>query len=248
MDCYNIYFSATNNSKKVVNEFSNRFNIIKEYNLADKLSIDIKFKEEDITVFGVPSFGGRVPNIALDRLKDIDGNNSLAVLIVTYGNRDYEDTLIELFDFLKERHFRIIALISFVCRHSIINEFARFRPNTKDLNELDYFSQKVIAKIRNNNFSEPSVPGKRPYKELKVAKLEILVNDNCNKCNYCETICLTNAIISYKNIDKNKCISCMRCVNACPNNARYVETKVKENLKNKIKDDCLIEKENELFI
>lgn len=36
------------------------------------------FTENDICVIGVPSYGGRVPSIALERMKAYKGNNTKA--------------------------------------------------------------------------------------------------------------------------------------------------------------------------
>ena len=56
------------------------------------------FKSGDICFIAVPSFGGRVPQEAAKRLGMMKGNQARAVLVCVYGNRAYEDTLIELKD------------------------------------------------------------------------------------------------------------------------------------------------------
>lgn len=217
MNLYEIYFSATNNTKKIVNSFSENFNYSKkfEFNLANRNKLTLKFNDNDIVVVGMPSFGGRVPNIALTDLENLDGNNALTIAIVTYGARAYEDSLIELSDFLKKRNFRVIASIASVCKHSIVNSIASDRPNLKDFEELKKFSKLVKEKIYNNIFNSFNMPGNNSYKELKIAKLNIIVNENCNNCKYCKEVCPTNAISEDLSIDTTKCISCMRCVNAC---------------------------------
>ena len=76
------------------------------------------FSKEDLCIIGVPSFGGRVPAIALERIKALSGNNATAILITVYGNRAYEDTLIELEDTLIEKNFTCQAAIAAVAEHS----------------------------------------------------------------------------------------------------------------------------------
>ena len=55
---------------------------------------------EDTLLVAVPVYGGRVPSVAIDRLKRITGHNTPAILVVVYGNRDYDDALLEMSDIL----------------------------------------------------------------------------------------------------------------------------------------------------
>lgn len=104
------------------------------------------FSEEDLCIIGVPSFGGRVPAIALERIKALSGNNATAILITVYGNRAYEDTLIELEDTLIEKNFTCQAAIAAIAEHSIMHQFATGRPDQNDLTELASFAQKIKEK------------------------------------------------------------------------------------------------------
>lgn len=65
-----------------------------------------KFTEEDVVVFAVPSFGGRVPSTAAERFSRIKGNGAACVLLCVYGNRAYDDTLAEVEDLAKDAVFR----------------------------------------------------------------------------------------------------------------------------------------------
>ena len=49
---------------------------------------------EDTLLVAVPVYGGRVPSVAIDRLKRITGHNTPAILVGVYGNRDYDDALL----------------------------------------------------------------------------------------------------------------------------------------------------------
>lgn len=51
-----------------------------------------------MAVIAVPSYAGRVPAPAVQRLTAMQGNGARAVLVCVYGNRAYEDTLVELED------------------------------------------------------------------------------------------------------------------------------------------------------
>ena len=61
---------------------------------------------EDICVVSVPSYGGRVPASAADRIRRISGHSAMAIAVVVYGNRAYDDTLLELKDLLVDQGFR----------------------------------------------------------------------------------------------------------------------------------------------
>jgi len=67
-----------------------------------------------VAVIAVPSFGGRVPEPAVKRLEEIRGNEALCTAVCVYGNRAYEDTLIELSDAARKSGFRVIAGIAAV--------------------------------------------------------------------------------------------------------------------------------------
>ena len=56
-------------------------------------------KETDVCLVAVPSFGGRVPDLAVQRLRGIT-DKAKTIMVCVYGNRAYEDTLVELQDIL----------------------------------------------------------------------------------------------------------------------------------------------------
>ena len=96
MSVYAIYFSPTRNTEKIVKILAKEFGNYGEIDLSKQSSGENvrAFKEEDICIFGVPSYGGRVPEPALERMKKMKGNQATAILVAVYGNRAYEDTLL----------------------------------------------------------------------------------------------------------------------------------------------------------
>ena len=78
-----------------------------------------------MAVIAVPSYGGRVPGTAAGRLGAIRGNGARAVLVCVYGNRAYEDTLVELQDIAKQAGFRVTAAVAAVAEHSIAGSSRR---------------------------------------------------------------------------------------------------------------------------
>ena len=73
---YNIYFSPTGGTKKVADILAS--------NLGDEFcEVDIcrdienmTLQAEDVCLVSVPSFAGRVPQVAVERLKKISGNGA----------------------------------------------------------------------------------------------------------------------------------------------------------------------------
>lgn len=122
MSTYQIYFSPTGHTKEIVEVVSEVFGNTCEIDLSNTTISNRKdFSENDVCVVGVPSYGGRVPAVALERMSEYRGNGAKAIIIVSYGNRDYDDTLKELQDFVNEKGFSCIAAISAVAEHSIMH-------------------------------------------------------------------------------------------------------------------------------
>ena len=91
-----LYFSPTNTTKTIVNTIASVFtNEITNYDITLDRSIKIdKFKENELLIVGFPVYGGRIPSLVVDVVKNLKANNSLCIPIVVYGNRDYEDSLL----------------------------------------------------------------------------------------------------------------------------------------------------------
>lgn len=56
----------------------------------------VSMTEDDVAVISVPAYAGRIPAVVADRLGMVRGNGARAVLVCVYGNRAFEDTLVEL--------------------------------------------------------------------------------------------------------------------------------------------------------
>ena len=255
MSIYKIIFSPTGGTDKVADIFANVFN--REVNTIDLTDFNnnfnnIELDKDDICIIAVPSYGGRVPDIAVKRLKMIKGNGSRAVLIAVYGNRDYEDTLLELKDTLYSSNFYSIAAVAAVAEHSVMNQIAKGRPDDNDIIELNKYAKQIKDYIETNTISNSvAVPGNKPYKEYNGIPLKPSVNNKvCSKCGLCARKCPVEAISAtapYKT-DKKKCISCMRCIQLCPANARKVNGLLLKVASMKMKKTCAAPKPNELFI
>lgn len=91
---------------------------------------------DDIAFLAVPCYGGRVPALAAQRIAQINGNGAKAVLVCSYGNRAYEDCLVELQDVAEAAGFRAVAAVAAVSDHSIVHRYAQGRPDKDDIARL----------------------------------------------------------------------------------------------------------------
>lgn len=254
MKLFKIYFSPTGGTKKVADLISGQFDFeTTEIDLSNSMEDFLKFtfSEKDICIIAVPSFGGRVPMAAMSNIKKLKGNGSKIILVATYGNRAYEDVLLELKDTLTTLGFFCIAAIASVTEHSIMHQFATGRPDLQDKEELIKFSDEIKEVLKHGEVTKDlCVPGNNPYKEYKVIPLVPQVRQECKKCGLCATKCPVDAI-SKDNpmlVDKEKCISCMRCVAICPSKSRSVNEESLLAISKKLEKACSERKMNELFL
>lgn len=113
MSVYSIYFSPTNSTKEIANLVANEVGSYQEIDLSKKEDmVDQVFDADDVCVIGIPSYGGRVPGIALERMNKFKGNHAKAILVVLYGNRAFEDTLKELADDLSKVNSFMVKVAS----------------------------------------------------------------------------------------------------------------------------------------
>lgn len=253
MSVFQIVFSPTGGTQKVADTITLKWDKpARKIDLSDPKTdfAAISLEKEDIAVIAVPSFGGRVPALAVERLEKIHGNGAKCVAVCVYGNRAYEDTLIELNDAAAKSGFQVIAGIAAIAEHSIMHQYATGRPDEEDRTQLQGFAEKILEKISNADMSAPQIPGNRPYKKAGGAGLVPKADHKCNACGLCAEKCPAQAISreNPRETDGKKCISCMRCISVCPQSARKVNSAMVSVAAMAIKKACSEKKSNELFL
>lgn len=244
MNTVEIIFSPTGGTEKVARIIGRQWSeSTTKINLSDPKTdfSGCAINKGDRVLIAMPSFGGRAPAVAIERLRKIAGNGAKCTLVCVYGNRAYEDTLAEMEDAAKECGFQVVAAVAAVAQHSIIPQYAANRPDASDEKQLAEFAQQIADKTE----SAASVPGNRPYKKAGGAGLVPKPSKDCVKCGVCSKNCSVQAIDPVKFTADS---ACMRCVKQCPHNARKVNGAMVSVAALAIKRACSVRKENELFL
>lgn len=174
----------------------------------------------------VPVYGGRVPAIAIERLSALQSQGGPAIAVVVYGNRAYEDALLELKNALTNSGFRVVAAAAFIAEHSVARCIATGRPHAQDKQTAAEFATAVDAKLTRPVTEQACVPvpGNEEMKPLPKMPATPMVTDACGGCGRCARECPMGAIPAEnpRTTDATLCILCMRCVSICPRQARIL--------------------------
>lgn len=222
-----IYFSPSGTTKKVAEKISGGFEGNREYHdiLAHRIEKKLNVAEDGLLILAMPVFGGRIPEYCLSSIKHLRGLNTPAIIVAVYGNREYEDALIEMQDMVDEVGFCVIGAGAFVAQHSVFNHVAAGRPDEADMEKLDIFVRQCKEKLTGfdpENYVKLELPGNRPYKTHMKPSLFPEADKNCTKCRTCVKVCPVHAINSEtpRKTDKKKCMMCTACIASCPVKAR----------------------------
>ncbi len=234
-----VYFSPTGTGKKLVKEIAS----------AMKLNTDIidltppnanqsyKLGSDELAIFSTPVYEGRVPSTVINRLKMVKGDKTPAVIVVMYGNRAYEDALLELRDSVTEQGFLPIAGAAFIGQHSFSSEktpIGAGRPDEIDLKKAHEFGLDVLKKLKSlDEFPVLKVPGNYPYSEntrtrtvsIRAGAHPVTDAATCNLCGICASVCPTGCVevSDVVKTEVEECMLCSACVHSCPTGARRWE-------------------------
>jgi len=214
------HFSPTGGTKKVADAIAAGFAAPVEEMDLTRADAAATMGEQDALMAVLPVFAGRVPQISLERLAALKGNGRKAVAVVVYGNREFDDALLETQNALEEGGFRVIAAAAFIAEHSIVRSIAAGRPDAEDEQIARQFAADVMAKL--DNPTPVNVPGNMPYRELKPSAVHPGADERCVRCGVCAEQCPVGAITleNTKQTNIDVCINCMRSVQICPQQCR----------------------------
>lgn len=242
-----VYFSGTGTTRRTVERIAG--GIASRLNLPAE-SVDfsrpavrqetLRFGEKDLVVFGTPVYAGRVPNVLLPFLRErIMGGGALAVPVVLFGNRNYDDALIELRNILAADGMHPIAAGAFVGEHSFSRVLGANRPNAEDEALMDEFAARVAelaAGLDAAPVKSVAVRGKEPLRPyytprdragnpINILKVKPKTDlSRCGGCGLCADLCPMGSIDPADvSAVRGICIKCCACVKGCPTGAKFFD-------------------------
>ncbi len=254
-----VSFSPTGTTQKVLDKIAIGIGSqnIEHINLTkiDSISKQYQSFKDELVIIGVPVYSGRVPADAVERLKQLKADNTLAILVVVYGNREFDDALLELKAISSELGFNPVAGAAFIGEHSFSTKeipIAEGRPNTEDLQKAINFGASLAKKLQSTDSNSVlNIPGNFPYRS-GARKLNIAPQTNeqlCSGCGKCVNLCPTGAI-SLNGIaksDDSLCILCCACIKSCPKEARFWLDDTVKNTAKRLNTNCSEPKQPEFF-
>lgn len=257
-----IYFSPTGTTKKVLES------VAKGIAAEDVEHINLTLQEssqqptppftDELVIIGAPVYGGRLPVDAVNRFKQLKASKTIAILIVVYGNREFEDALLELKNLATELGFNPIAGGAFIGEHSFATKevpIANGRPDSLDVQKGLEFGAKIKDKIKALQSYDAQmdleIPGRFPYEGgvRSMVVSPVTEEETCTVCGTCASVCPTAAISVDGSVATNVelCIRCCACIKNCPTTARVMEDSMMEKIIHWLNENCNTRKEPQVF-
>lgn len=240
-----VYFTGTGNTKKIVCAVAKAASQALgcpceefDFSLPAAREKQLTFSPEELVVIGTPVYAGRVPNVLLPYLTgNLSADGTPAIPVVTYGNRNFDDGLMELRSLCVTNGFVPVAGGAFVGEHSFSTTLGAGRPNADDLALAQQLGGTAGQRLASGADPVPvSVEGQdpiRPYytprdrsgNPINILKVKPKTDpDKCINCGLCARICTMGSIdpADVKTVT-GICIKCCACVKRCPKGAKYYD-------------------------
>lgn len=250
-----IYFSPTHGTERYVKEIAGRLDdgyVSIDLTREENRQKEYYFTDRDLVIFGAPVYSGRIPLLEHGIFNCVHGSHTPAIFNVSYGNREFEDALLEEKNICEKNGFTGIAAAAWIAPHTFSDKIAADRPDKRDIEQVETLVGRIKEIMRNKTKNKEmlQVPGNYPYRECKKMPIFPSGNEACVYCNTCVCVCPVGAIPSSdpKTTDISKCIDCLACVKNCPEGAREIANPMFHNLVLKLEDSLLkVRKEPEFF-
>lgn len=246
-----VYFSPTGTTKKIVEAIARGIGL----DLAERVDITtpagrqraIETWEDELLIVGAPVYFGRVQTNAIQWLNTIRSHRTPTVCVVVYGNREYDDALLELRDAMAHNGCVPVACGAYIGEHSFSSTetpIAACRPDAADLLHAQSFGERIRKKIASvpqvSQIIPVTPPGQYPYIEMEAGRQRLRevnlasVGGHCTQCGKCAELCPAGAI-DFENsalVDHGKCILCHACIKHCPAGARKMKNEIIKSIAN----------------
>ncbi len=257
-----LYFSPTGTTRTILERIASSIRIPVGQAI-DMTRPDVRNQapfefSNELVIIGSPVYSGRLPEDVSRYLKTTTAFETPAVLVVVYGNRAFDDALLELRDITVANGFIPVAGAAFIGEHSFCHgnfKIAAGRPDETDLEQAHAFGKEIKNLMRRTeqptDLVPVDVPGSFPYKTKPVMEpfSFIQVTDDCDGCGICLEACPENAIDEkngYATVDES-CIHCCACIKACPLDARVMKDSPILEIAKKLTRNCVERKMPETF-
>lgn len=256
-----IYFSPTRTTRKALEGIAAGLDVERVEHLdltRSQADTAAETVQADLVILGAPVYSGRIPQTAVNRISKLKARNVPAVVVVVYGNRAYEDALLELKDLAEAAGFTPMAAGAFIGEHSFSGEaipIACGRPDEEDMKEATDFGSRIQNKLdgaRDLADLHPlKVPGNHPYRERHTlpAGSPTTREALCSLCGTCADVCPVEAITvgDVVTTDAALCIYCCACIKFCPETARVMMVPKVNEIAEKLSTLCADRKTPEWF-
>ncbi len=240
-----VYFTGTGNTKNiaccVADAAAAALNCPRaefDFSLPTTRDTQLSFSPDDLVVIGTPVYAGRVPNKLLPFLTEhIAGNGAPCVPVVTFGNRSFDDGLIELTKLMEGNGLHPVAAGAFVGEHSFSTTLGAGRPDDTDLSLAHQLGSQAADKVLagqtalsapvdgNDPVGPYYTPRDRAGTPINILKVKPKTDlSKCKHCGLCAAICTMGSIdpADVSSIP-GVCIKCCACVKRCPTGAKYYD-------------------------
>lgn len=230
MNCQHLttmYFSPAGGTKRITQRLTKPWQLSGATIdlLQTPLTEESTLAADELLIIGLPVYAGRIPAHCREQLQKLHGQQTPAIAAVIYGNRDYDDALLELTELLIAQGFTVIAAGAFIAPHSIFPKVGAGRPDAIDEQIITDFTAQARQRLHDlTSESRPAitVKGNNPYRDPAPIPLKPSANRHCTGCGACAKICPTGATSpqDLRKTDASKCIACTACIHICPAHAR----------------------------
>ena len=249
-EIHNLYFSPTGGTAKYAKAMAAGAAEalacpaeVSSFTLPREREEERHFSSDELLIIGSPTYAGKLPNKILPEFQEkLRGEHTPVILFVSYGNRNFDNSLAELLSVLRTNGFLPLAAAAFACRHAFSDRICPERPRVEELAEARGFAMRAAEALK---AADPAVleaaslaftvPGdaEAPYyvpkgedgapaKFLKAKPLTDL--SKCLHCGACAAQCPMGSIEAADTSNvPGICIKCQACVRGCKQGAKYFE-------------------------